>query len=270
MAMTLLAAVQSYLSDTDGWEVDSIFDGVEAQQAASIAIDTLNRLMVDINYAQYRTKLYQLHDIDDLARPTFLMIPEEVHRIQESHIDYNCVTANEVANGTTVRWQRMTYLEPVDFLNTVGSTTQGTNTVAVTGVSGVTFNIPNNRAPRYLTSFDGETVVFDSYDAEVDDTLKSSKTRVVASVMVTAEMSDEYVIPLPEHLLYGWLDMFKSEASEVLRDEPMPSAARRARAFLIKQRTDANRVGMHPVRSKTYGRKGRANYGRPQNIDQDT
>lgn len=270
MPMTLLGAVQSYLSDTDGWEVDSIFDGVESMQAASVAVDTLNRLLVDTDYAQFTTSLRQLEDTGGFAwGPHQLKIPEIVMRIQESRIEYNCVTQRDLDKGTLAVWRKMQYLEPPEFLDVCGKQSDNgsdSQQFVYNTDGGVYMVISKNKAPSYCTSFDGETLTFDSYDQEVDTSLKVSKSRIYVAEMVEVRLEDDFVIPLPDKMLFGWLDLFKSEASELLRQEPMPSAARRARAFLIKNRVTGNRVGQHPAGHKKYGRKGRVNYGTRHNF----
>lgn len=260
--VTLLDVVQRYLSSVDSWDVDSVFDTVESEQVALIAKEVWERLSQDTNYSQYDSKLTTLDSLADNTKPNYLTIPDNVSRISESRIQYNSIDQNDIDAGREVRYLDVEYLQPHDFLMYVGSRVDGgDNTSVVEDVDGTKFVVVTNKAPRYCTSFDGKYIIFDSYDSEVDSVLQASKSRVYYNYEVDFLLEDNFVIPLPEHMTQGYIDMVKAEASETLRQEALPSASRRAQAFKVKQRQISQKTGNHPSKIKRYGRVGGA-YGR--------
>ena len=250
--VTLLDVVQRYLNSVDSWDVDSIEDTVESRQVALIAVEVLERLIQDTNYSQHTSKVTTLNSSTDPTKPNYLVIPDDVQRISESRIQYNSFSENDNA---TVKYKDIKYLQPHEFLEYVGVRSDASsNTEVIEDYSGTKFSVVINSSPEYCTSFDGKFIVFDAYDKDVDDTLQSYKSRVIYSAEPDIIMEDGFIIPLPSHMTQGYIDMVKAEASEVLRQEPLPSAARRARKFLIKQRQIEERIGNHPSKTKKYGR----------------
>lgn len=260
--VTLLEVVQRYLNSVDSWDVDSVFDTVESQQVALIAQEVWERLVQDTNYSQHDSKVTTLDSSADNTKPNYLVIPDNVSRISESRVQYNNATQSDINSGREVRYEDVKYLEPHDFLSLVGRRVSGgNNSIVVDDYDGTKFVVYTNTHPRWCTSFDGKFIIFDSYDSEVDSTLQSSKSRVYYNYEEVFLMEDDFIIPLPEHLTQGYIDMVKAEASETLRQEALPSASLRARQFKIKQRQISQVTGNHPHKIKRYGRTGGA-YGR--------
>ncbi len=255
MKYTLLEVVQSYLSATSGFKVDDIDDTVESEEVTDIARDVYNELIDDIPDWQFRTQVMQLEGLGDTSRPNYMKIPDNVVSILDSLIYYNKVQST---SSYTLRYDKIDYVSNQEFLAQVNGVQDNVaNTTTVTDDSGVQFNIFTNRSPIICTSFDGELLVFDSYDSAVDTTLQASKSQVVGATTSTFTRENTWEIDLPENMQVTYLHMVKSAASQYLRQEDLPRDSRKARAGIIKNRLKQKRIGSKAQRAKSYGRKNR-------------
>jgi hypothetical protein len=249
--LTLLSIVNSYMDATDGFRVSSIDDTIDSQQVASIAEKVFNDLVNDVFSSGLTENLVQLESLADSARPNYLKLPDTAMRINDSRVMYNVTTGE--AGSSTLNFKEIEYLSPDEFLDLVGkrSTTES-NTQTVTDFSGYQMVIYNKKAPQYYTDFDDEHLVFDSFDSDVDSVLQSSKSGILTSVQRTFTQSDNYVIDFPEWFHPTYLNAVITEASEVLREEPIFGIARKARIGILKARKK-EQIGTKDKR-RNYGR----------------
>ena len=255
--ITLIDVVQRYLNATGGFFVGSIGDTEEAEQVALVAQEVYERLVQDLPYRQFKRKWGQLASATDNTKPNYLVLETEIHEISESQLWYNKTEKDATA---TIGYEKVAYLEPLEFLSRLNQNSDLDNgTEIITDYSGVEYVIHNDRHPSFFTSFDGKFLVFDAYNSEVDDTLQTSKTQVVYYQPEDFLLRDDFVIPLPTNMIQGYIDMVKAEASETIRQEALPSASRRARAFMISERFKGDKIGNEAKRNRSYGRN-RGNY----------
>ncbi|AUS01799.1 head completion adaptor [Vibrio phage 1.293.O._10N.261.52.E1] len=251
--VTLLDVVQRYLNATSGFYANSIGDTEESEQVALVAQEVYERLLEDLPHRQFKRKWGQLDSVADATKPNYLQIYREVHRISESEIYYNVADENSTS---TINYQRMEYLEPQEFMNRINRNSDiNESTEIIEDFSGLKYVIHNDRHPSFCTSFDGVYVVFDSYRKQMDDTLMSSKSQVCYMAAEPFLLRDDFVIPLPSDMIQGYIDMVKAEASETIRQEALPSAARRARQFAMSERFKGGKIGNQTGRNRPYGRK---------------
>jgi len=239
---------------TDGYRVSTIDDTIESQQLASIAEKVFNDLVNDIFANNLTENLVQLESLADSTKPNYLRLPDTVSRIKDSKVMYNKATGE--TGATTLNLAEVPYMRPQDFLDEVGRrSTNQTNTQVVTDYSGYQMVIQNKTAPQFYTSFDDEHLVFDSFDSDVDSVLQSSKSAVLTSEQRTFTQSDTYVIDFPEWFHTTYLNAVIAEGSEVLREEPIFSIARKARMGIIRARKK-ERIGTKGIetRKRNYGR----------------
>ena len=246
--LTLLKVVQNYLDYVDGFQVDSIADSEEAQQAASIAEHVFYRLIDKNRDTPSRMYVGSLDASLDVGKPCLLKIPEAVNRIHNSEISYN------VSTSEGVLWQTVKLIAPEEFLKVVSVSSDADNT-EVMEVNGIPFVILNDRFPMYCCTFDDETLVFDSYHKDYDDTLQESKSRVIGTQSVVFLQSDDFVIPLPDRMHSGYCDAVINECCEALRDIQKPTVARYANAFMSKMQQSQKRIGDKHSIQKKYGRR---------------
>lgn len=246
---TLLRVVQDYLTYVDGFQVDSIFDSEESTQAAQIAEHVFNTI-VDKNRDQMcSTVVRSLDASTDGDLPCVLRVPSEIRRIHNSEIWYN------VHKTGGVQWHRVQFIDPVDFLALASGSTNDAPDTEVQHINGVPFIICNKKDPDYCTTFDDKTIVFDSYNSDIDTTLQESKTKVIATEAPVFLLQDDFLIPLPERMLSGYTDTVINECAVALRSVGNPNVARRANQFLSKMQQTQKTIGDKMAVKKRYGRR---------------
>jgi hypothetical protein len=109
-------------------------------------------------------------------------------------------------------------------------------------------------SPSFWTSFDDDYIVCDSYDAQVDDTLQSSKTQVLAYMEPLWVHNDTAVPDLPSEAFPALLEEAKSTAFLVLKqmaNQKAEAKAQRQQRWLSRKawRTHGG------VRYENYGRR---------------
>lgn len=251
---TLKEVVQVYLRKTNGFPIESIFDLEESESVAHIAEEVFQRICSAYRDLQFTETLLRLDHVGDTDRPNQLRIPRQVTRIQDSVLKYNCT--NEDA-GVQTNYKEVQYIDPLTFLDLLGPAYGPSDSrVTVQDVTGVTYKVRNDKHPTYYTSFDGVHLSFDSFDEDEDTTLQSSKSLVLVSKEPVFLIEDDFQIPLPDHLIQMFIDGVVSEASETIRQEAMPSAARRFRIEMAKLQQKNHRVGDKRDARVHYGRRG--------------
>ena len=213
--MTLLEIVQGVLSTIDSDEVNSIGDTTESEQVALLAKEVyLN--MVSERYWPWERKLVSLEASADSTMPVTMRIPESVNRIEDILYDGTC---------DEKRFSPITYCEQYDFLAlvmTFDATLDNTLTYYLkTRVGDVTTEqqllCKNDAQPRFWTSFDDTYIVFDSYDASIDDTLQTTKTLSWAESQPTFTVLDNFVPDIPNQFWPLYLNDLRVTASVNLK-----------------------------------------------------
>lgn len=223
MKQSILDMTQDILSDMNSDEVGSITDTLESLQVAQIIKSVYEEMMGRKNWPHLQ-KLITLDSSLTTARPTHMAVPETIKEVVS--ISYN----KQKASQTAPRWQEVEYLYPDEFLiKTNNRNTDNANTDEITDVSGVKLLIKNDSAPTYYTSFDDENIVFDSYDSEVDTTLQSSKTQVLAYVLPTFTLTDAFVPDLPAEAFPALLAEAKSTCFARIKQSPDAKAEQQSR-----------------------------------------
>lgn len=253
--LTLLEIVQDILSDMTSDVINSIDDTEEAQQVAQIVKSTYMAMMSNRNWPHTR-QLVHLIASTDSDRPTHMTLDEEIKEMISVYYDKR-------KNGETrLLYQEVKWKDPDDFLRMLNSrNSDNSNVLIVEDPSGIILLIQNDKAPTYYTSFDDETLVFDSWDSDVEDTLQENKTQARAYVTPAFVMDDTYIPDLPEEAFSAFLEEAKSRAQYKLhsvQDIKSEQEAVRQQRWLSRK---AWKVA-GGIRYPDYGRKGRRNYYR--------
>jgi hypothetical protein len=141
-------------------------------------------------------------------------------------IQYNCIRNGE----TRKRYKTILYRDPEDFLRYVYQRDNDQATVdTIIDPSGSELFIRNDIEPTYYTSFDDTTVVFDSYDSSVDNTLQSSKIVCTAYVLDEWTHDDDFIPNLPADAFPALLEEAKSKSFIKVAQREDPTAAVEAR-----------------------------------------
>ena len=248
MKMTLLEIVYDILNDLDGDQVNSIDDTFESEQVAQIVKSTYFAMLSNRNWPHTRQTIQILPSGDD-ALPTHMNIQEDIKEL--CFINYNKVKDGE----TRKLYKPVKYLYPDDFLRVVNRRNNDNSDIdVITDPTGVELLIKNDTAPTYYTSFDDETLVFDSYDVVVDSTLQQSKVQAQAYIMPQWSQVDDFIPDLPSEAFTALLEEAKSRAMFKLKqvqDIKAEQEANRQQRWLSRK---ARRVE-GGIRYPNYGRR---------------
>ena len=238
--------VQDILSDMNSDEVSSINDTVESEQVARIIKSSYFEMITNKHWPHLR-QLSTLKQVGDLAKPTHMKVDDNVKEL--TRVEYN------ISGDDTLDFKEIVWVEPDQFLrNSNHLNPANDNVVAIEDYSGVSFNITNDAMPRCYTSFDDQTVVFDSYDKEVEDTIQESNNRIMVFVTPSWTMSDSFVPDLPEEAFAGLLAEAKSTCFTRIKQAPDAKSeqqARRQHSWLSRKAFTVN----GGIKLPDYGRK---------------
>lgn len=249
MKQTLLEIVSDILSDMDGDFVSSINDTDEALQVAQIVKTTYLALISNRNWPHTRRAL-NITPYSNNLLPTHTRIEENVKEVVSVYYDIR-------QNGETrLNYRQIKYLAPDDFLRLINQrNSDDTNTTVVLDPSGVKLLITTNKAPEYYTSFDDETIVFDSFDTDVDSTIQANKTQIIAYIIPEFEMIDSFIPDLPLEAFALLIEESKSKAMFKLKqtqDVKAEQEAGRQSRWLSRKSWRVHEADIYPY---SYGRK---------------
>lgn len=246
--MTLLEVVQDIMSDMNSDEINSINDSVEALQVAQIVKSTYYNI-IDGKDFPWLKELFQMSSSGTVARPTHMTLPENV--IDLDWIKYN----NKKATETRNRYTTIKYKSPEEFFNIVNErVSTASNIQIVSDTTGIQLNIINDQAPTYFTSFDDETLVFDSFDSAVENTLQASKTQCYGKRSVVFTMDDDFTPDMPVQMFSYLLNEAKSTCFAVLKQMPNAKAEQQAMSQKRRMSQEAWRI-KNGITYPNYGRK---------------
>lgn len=251
MKLTLLSVVQSYLNRVSDFYVNSIFESDTSQQAAQIAEEVYYSLSQKFNDWEWTTKVGTLDSVADADRPNYLKIPDNVQRLETCTMYYNNTTEEREAD-----YRSVAYLEPHMFLEKMSRRSEKYEYAQVVeDFGGSKFVVYNNTYPRWWTSFDGEYVVFDSYNIEFETTLHEDKSRIIYSEEAVFLQQDDFVIPIPEHLSELYRDLVIVECYEHLLQQNAPaSMVRRVASRMATAQQQERKTGSMNRGKRKYGR----------------
>lgn len=252
---TLLDVVQEVLSAMDSDQVNSIMDTFESEQVVSIARAVYRDMVSNRNWPFFRRTL-QFNSLASTGLPTHMTLQDEIKEL----IFVNYDTARATSNRN--RYETMVWLEPDEFLRRLNQLNDNANDVEIViDPTGIELAIQVDKPPQFYTSFDDQTIVFDSFDRAVDDTLQSSKIQALGYIMPSFTESDTWEIDLPRDAISAYIAEVKSTCFVDLKqqvNEKAEATARRQQAWLSRKDWRANGGIIYP----NYGRRGRKGYNR--------
>lgn len=244
--LSILEITQDILNDMDSDEVNSIDDTFEATQVAQIIGSTFRDMMANRDWSHQR-KLTKFDSSASSLLPVVLPVASNTKRIDS--IKYDKIRMGE----TRKNYLDVDYATPDDFLRLSNQRNNSNTNIDVMSYNGVELLIQNDKAPAYYTSFNETEVLFDSYDSAVDDTIKSSKTQLVAYFIPPLVIADDNVPDLPEEAFSALINEAKSRAMLKLKqfsDDKAEIQSRKQNAWLANNEWTVK------------GGIGYANYGR--------
>lgn len=258
MKYTLLEIVQDVLAASDGDEINSISDNIEADQVARI----VRACYFDIQSTSLPESitLYQLEASGTSDKPVLMTRPSDVHSLIS--LKYNKATEDD----TDPKFLPVTPLSIEEFFKRTDMLSLSEDNVSSMdhSISGddFTFLYRTDKAPDWYTIIDDHTFLFDSYDSEVDATLQKAKTRCLGEKEKTFLLEDNYEIDLDESQHVWLLNEAKALAYVELKQQTHVTAERTAKRQRIRaQRTKSlnNDVGVYYSGLPIYGRRAPIN-----------
>lgn len=211
MKLSLLDMTIDILNDIDSDPVNSIDDTMESQQVAQIIKSSYFAMISNRNWPHTK-KPIQFDSSLDPSLPTHTQLPENVKEL--IFINYNKSKDGE----TRKRFVPIKWKNPDEFLHILnGRNNDADNIDVIVDPSGVELLIQTDKHPDYYTSFDDDTIVFDSYDKEVDTTIQNTKMQAHGYVIPSWSMQDSFIPDLPVDAFTALLEEAKSRASLKLR-----------------------------------------------------
>lgn len=260
MKYTVLDLTQAVLSSMDSDEVSSINDTVESQQVVEI-IKTVIDDMTSRGDLQTNKTVFNLTASNDDTKPILMVKPDDIDRIE--WIKYNVMTATDTYDV----WDVLTYLPFEAFIERMHMLNTSDSNVAsfqhVFDSNSIKFVYRNDTAPQYYTTFDDNTIFFDSYDSTVDTTLQSSKTLCYGNKATSWEASDTFVPNLQPQQFALLLSEAKSLAWAELKQTVHTKAESMARKnWMHLQHTRQEIPDQNNIKSGSHNFSKLPNFGR--------
>ena len=255
MKKTLLQLVQEVLESIDGDEVNSYADTTESLAVASLIRDVYWDIIASTEFTASKGP-YQLTATSNSTYPTVMYLPS-------TNLTLEWLMYDQTVDVTKPQnFRELIFLPLEEFLlRSYGQDQADANVVTytITLPSGRTLRVLSRKdgPPRYYTTPDDQTVLFDSYLSTVDSVLQQTKTIAFGERYPSWNMIDSFIPDLPEKQFSILRNEAKATASSQLRQTTNSNAERRARkAWIISQKTGkkiANKI-LPALNSKNYAR----------------
>lgn len=254
MRYTLLELVQRILESMESDEVSSIGETPESLSVANIVKECYFDI-IGWHSPDDTVGIFKLDASTDDTKPCLMYVPTTVSKI--SWVKYN-----QSDNLTKPEWREVRYVSNEEFLHfqtgiDQADTTYQSMVVEING-SDFTFQIQNDRFPQYYTIFDEFNIVFNAFDATVENTLTEDRSLCYGELIPDFQMVNDYVPDLDPRQFQLLLQEAKSTAFVELKQAPNPKAEAKARKGHIqmqKQKSDNNPSWANQTHAG-FGRKG--------------
>jgi len=247
MKLTLLDMVQNILSAMDSDEVNSIGDTVESLQVATIVRETYYDLFSNTDIPTFHG-LVKLDAYTDLNKPTSLKLPSNVKEIEWIKYNWRLNSEND--------YRDILYLSPKEFIELEVKSTPLTGSQMIEGPNGSSLYVLTNKSPTYWTTFDNDTIVFDSYNSALEDTVTQANSLCYGQFYTEFQMVDSYIPLLDANLFPLLLAEAKSTCFINLKQVSSSKEEQRSRRAQVRSQNDAWRANQRTYSGPDYGRKG--------------
>lgn len=233
MRMTLLDMTQNILSSIKGDRVNSIGDTSQAE-AVAMEIKTAYFTLLEQQDQPYQQAAIQLEASQNTARPTHMTIPANVKQIE-------WIKYNDLESGNN-NWVDVKYLDPESFLiRSVGMANQ-TSILEVTDTTDVKLYVATDQAPKYYTTFDEQTLIFDAYNSALESTLQETNTLAWGHTVPEWRMADDFVPKLRVDLFPLLLAEAKSACFTNQKQVASTKDEQRARRLITQHQNRRHRL----------------------------
>lgn len=246
---SLLEYTQTILEDMTSDSINSIGDSLESQRVANILRRTYFDMAAEFDLPT-ASELFVLTALGDTDKPTHMKVEENIQHID--WIKYDMKTDNV---DTQIRYRDVDYLEPEAFFDMVsGRNSDDPFTQVVEDPTNLKLIIDINHNPRFWTSFDGEHVVFDSFDQNISSTTEVSKVACHGRVTKGWTHTDIAVPDLPDQMEATFLAVAEERCFAWIKQQENRVSVANARRYRISGRSDKERFGKGQAKYPNFGR----------------
>lgn len=234
MSQTLLEIVQDILSEMISDDVTSINDTDESLTVAKFVRTVYKEMAATMDLPE-DSLLFNLTETS-VDTPTVMLKPTDMRTVDWVRYE----KSTEI--NSDLMYVPLTYVPVKQFLDIIyGLTESDDNTLAFDYTTGTqTFSLlyRNDKHPEVYTTFDDETLLFDSFYSPMDTFLRSSKTVCSGRQIQTFDLDDTFVPPLQEGHFPLLIAEVRKRAFDFLKDRIPDTANRAARQQRVSfQRT---------------------------------
>lgn len=229
-------------------EVNSIGDTEESMTVANIIKECYFEIIGRADLPE-SDEVFQLTASGDNTKPTVMFVPERVLKIKS-------LKYTDLSKGT---------YEPIfipfeEFTNyvslfNIGDNFIGAQTLTNTLGQVFTFYYRNNEGPTYYTSFDDNTLIFDSFNLSDGLTLIGAKTVCHGPLSPNWSMTDSFIPDLDARQFQLLLQAAKAQAFVEIKQIENPKAERKERRNEILAQRTKDKVDPRTGLYRAYGRK---------------
>lgn len=243
--------VQTVLSSLDSDQVNSITDTTEALQVAYVIRSIYYRIAASADLPE-QSGIFNL-TASSTATPVVMFRPSNVNSVE--FLKYNYADTED----TDPQFKDIQFLSLSKFLDNMYSldlsdTSVDSADITVNGSDVFKILFRNDSHPSYYTVLDDFTVLFDSYNSEVDAFLQSSKTIGHGMLAQSFSLSDSFIPNLDEQQFDLLLNEAKSWCAVELKQSVHQKAEQAARrGWIGLQRT--KHAFSHENTLPDYGRR---------------
>ena len=246
---TILTLVQEIGEGIDTDEIDSLNETEEVVRIVNILEQTLKEVLDRKTWEFMKGKVRQLDDrLPGSSQLNTLLIPADVTRI-------TCLKYKDDND----KFYEVQYMQACDFVAMLQARTETeADITAIINADGVALNTRTTVPPQNWTSFDEETITFDSYNAASGSGNLIADSVIIADVMPVTDFTDPTaVLNIPERMETLVFNEALVTCNYRLRQTADPRADRVARRQGISLRENEHKT-KKDKKVKRYGRSTRS------------
>ena len=255
MRQTLLEIVQGILNEMESDEVNSITDTTESYAVANIVKQAFYDCAVELNLPEHH-KLFELNASGDITKPCVMFVPDNVKRVE--WIQYDTKSGTETQSN-----MKLINFMPLDefilITRSAANDPSGITGEQVVTSNGESFNFTyvKDRFPTYYTSFDDRTIIFDSFDNTLENTLQKSKTMCYGSTYPFFSLTNDYYPDIDATQYPYLISKAKTRAFYTLKQQTNEESASEARKqkIVLQKRKRRVRIQDEVFNAPRYGRR---------------
>lgn len=226
MKYNLLELTQVVASSMDSDEINSIGDSTESLQIANIIRTVYFDIIGRANLPEHFSVI-NLISSTDATKPTLMTLPNTVSELKWVKYNGKIQSSDPDMFQIVAKQSLEDFVERMHMINTHDSGTGSfTHTV---GPNTFTVYYKNYTPPSYYTTFDDNTILFDSYNSAVETTLQTSNSMCYGKNVIPFSMSDSFTPNLDEEQFPLLLNESKELAWTELKQAQHPIATRNSK-----------------------------------------